>query len=190
MVVTALLVVVTRQLAKAAGRQTEYLRQQTKIQKAIQRRTQDRDIPKVRMVSKSHSIGHLSADGTHELKKFEGFTITNAGAIDVTITYAGPAFAVPASEPDTVRTWHGLRAHAEWYGVTIPNDRIPAKLQPGELITVLYDADDLVRIDRAFLLECQDSLGNTYTSDYWMRVEPGRVVFQEGPGEGYRAPTR
>lgn len=190
-VVTALLAIVTRQLAKAADRQTEYLRQQTEIQQETQRRELERNIPKVRIVSLSHSLGHIGIDGTQESRDFEGFTITNAGMVDVTITQAGLAFGVPQSEPNTIRSDPGLqRAAPEWRGFTIPNDPLPAKLKRGDRITVLYDANDLIRIGRAFLPECWDSLGNRYTSSHWVRVDPNRVVFEDGPGEGYRAPTQ
>ena len=190
-VVTALLVIVTWQLAKAANRQTQYLRQQTEIQKEAQRRELERETPKVKIVSLSHSFSHIGADGAQKSRSFEGFTIANAGMVDVTITSAGLAFGVPQSEPNTIRADPSLqRAAPEWRSWKIPNDPLPTKLQRGDRITVLYDADDLIRIGRAFLPECWDSLGNRYTSDHWVRVGPNRVSFEDGPGAGFRAPTQ
>ena len=164
-----MLAIVTWQLSKSAERQTSLIERQTDILQENQQMAVDRDQPKLLLRQTSHSVGHMSKEGYTD-KHFEGFTITNAGAVDVTITGVGVSFAVPAGEPDASSMRSLQLAPKEWKGFSIRGDDIPVKLEPGDIATFLFDSNDLERTNRPYQWRCQDSLGATYKAEGWWRL--------------------
>ncbi|MDE0538612.1 MAG: hypothetical protein OXH94_07775 [Rhodospirillales bacterium] len=166
---TIMLAVVTRQLSKSAERQTKLIERQTEIQKENQERAVDRDKPNLLLRQKGQSVGRVTEDG-HTDKQFDGFTITNAGAVDVTITGVAAVFAVPAGDPGVPSAQSLQLAPREWMGFSIEGDDIPVKLKPGDIATFMFDSNDLGRIGRPYQWRCQDALGNTHQAEgWWMR---------------------
>ena len=106
----------------------------------------------------------------------------------MTIVSGGASFAIADGESDTIPYQPVLpRAVSEWDGTVIENDPVPVRLEPGDFMTVLYDADDLMGIARPFQWACRDSLGNRYTTDHWVSVlQPNFVALMGEPGEGFR----
>ena len=186
-VATVMLAIVTRQLSKSAKRQTRLIERQTEIQLESQQMAADRDQPKVLLRQTSQSVGRVTEAG-HTNKHFDGFTITNAGAVDVTITGVGASFGVPVGDPDASSRQSSLQlAPKEWDGFSIRGDDIPVKLEPGDIATFMFDSDDLERTDRPFQWRCQDSLGNTYEVEFWWRRSQDTLTVME-LGDEFNAP--
>lgn len=64
-------------------------------------------------------------------------------------------------------------------GVTIGGDDIPAKLEPGDIATYLFDSNHLGRINRPYQWRCRDSLGIIYEAEGWWRRSQDRLTFME-----------
>ena len=183
---TIMLAIVTWQLSKSAERQTSLIERQTDIQLENQQRAVDRDQPKLLLRQASHSVGRVTEDGYTD-KYFDGFTITNAGAVDVTITGVGPSFAVPVGDPDASSRPSLQLAPKEWKGFSIRGDDIPVKLEPGDIATFMFDSNDLERINKPFQWRCRDSLGTTYEAEGWWRRSQDALTFME-LGDEFAAP--
>ena len=177
-VATIMLAIVTRQLSRSAKRQTLLIERQTDILQENQRMAVERDEPKLLLRQTSHTIGRLTEDG-HTNTHFDGFTITNAGAVDVTITGVGASFAVPVGDPDASSTSSLQLAPREWKGFRIGGADIPVKLEPGDIATYLFDGDVLERTNRPFQWRCQDSLGTTYEAEGWYRRSQDTLTYME-----------
>ena len=128
----------------------------------------------------------MTEDG-HTNKHFDGFTITNAGAVDVTITGVAASFAVPAGDPVASPGPSLQLAPKEWDGFSLRGDDIPVKLEPGDIATFMFDSNDLERIDRPYQWRCQDSLGVIYKAEGWWRRSQDRLMFME-LGDEFIAP--
>ena len=178
-VATIMLAIVTRQLSKSAKRQTDIL--QENLRMAV-----DRDHPKLLLRPTVHILGHTTEEG-HTNKYFDGFTITNAGAVDVTITGVGASFAVPVGDPDASSRSSLQLAPREWKGNRIGGDDIPVKLEPGDIATYLFDGDDLERTNRPFQWCCQDTLETTYAAEGWLRRSQDTLTYME-LGDEFTAP--
>ena len=90
--VAYVLVVVTRKLSESAYRQTEILSENQRIA-AI------REQPNLIFNHDSYSVGQTVKD-THKFTHFDGFTVVNAGAIDITRTSVGATFTIRPNEPN------------------------------------------------------------------------------------------
>lgn len=183
---TIVLAFVTRQLSKSAKRQTRLIERQTEILQDNQRMAVDRDQPKLLLRQTGHSVGRETKDG-HTNKHFDGFTITNAGAVDVTITGVGASFAVPVGDPDASSRSSLRLAPKEWKGFRLGGDDIPVKLEPGDIAKYMFDGNDLERANRPFQWRCQDSLGNIYVVEGWWRRSEDTLTFMD-LGEEFTAP--
>ena len=171
--VTFMLVIVTWQLSKSAERQTDILREN-------QRMAVSRDQPKLLLRQSGHSVGRSTKDG-HTNKHFDGFTVTNAGAVDVTITGVGAAFGIPVDDPDAQSAPSLQLAPKEWNGFTIGGDDLPVKLEPGDIARFMFDSNDLERINRPYQWRCQDSLGTVYKVEgWWMRSQDALTYIELG----------
>ena len=185
-VATVMLAIVTRQLSKSAKRQTRLIERQTDILLENQQMAVDRDQPKLLLRQTGHSVGRVTEDG-HTNKNFDGFTITNAGAVDVTITGVAASFAVPVADPDASSTHCLQLAPKKWNGFSIRGDDIPVKLEPGDIATFMFDSYDLERINRPYQWRCQDSLGVIYMAEGWWRRSQDGLMFME-LGDEFLAP--
>ena len=172
-IATGLLAVATWQLEKTADAQTALLERQQKHQV---------------------KIGHTNSVGEDGNNRFGGFTLTNVGVPDVTIRTAYISMGIPATAPETTTAIH---SHAGWrkeyQGRQISNLETPHRLRSGERIEVLYDLEALaLRLDPGQRIrhECQDTLGNTYVSNWIDYYEtPNSISYYTSPGEGFREPT-
>ena len=172
-VATVLLVAATWQLAKAAKVQTALLERQQKHQV---------------------KIGHTSITGEDGNNRFGGFTLTNVGIPEVTIRVAYISKGIPATAPETTTAIHsGLGWTTEYQGRQISNFKPSHRLMSGDRIEILYDLEALaLRLDPGQRIrhECQDTLGNTYVSNWIDYYEaPNSISYYTSPGEGFREPT-
>ena len=167
---TVMLAIVTWQLSKTAEHQTRLLEKQTDIQLENQQMDLDRDRPKLLLRQAGHSVSRNRRDGTFTTKHFDGFSITNAGQVAVTVTAVSAAFATPADSPDRARSIPSVQlAPKEWDGTELKGDSVPIKLMPGDMATMLFDGNDLERENRPFQWICKDSLGTIYRAEGWWR---------------------
>ena len=175
---TIVLAFVTRQLSKSAEQQTGLIERQTDILLENQRLAVDRDKPKLLLRQNGRSVGRVTEDG-YTNKHFDGFTITNAGAIDVTTTGVATAFAVPAGDPGDSSVPSLPLAPKEWNGFSLGGDDIPVKLKPGDIATFMFDSNHLERINRPYQWRCRDSVGIIYKVDGWWRRSQDCLTFLE-----------
>lgn len=176
-VATALLVVVTRQLAKAAKSQTAFFERQEEH--------------KVRMGYADTSITNITSDEINHC--FVGFTLTNVGVPAVTITEASISQAIPATDTQSAAIHLILDWTKEHNGRQVSNFDPPHRLLTGDSIKVLYNLEMLTSSlspSQRVRYECQDSFGNTYVSG-WMDYSeaPHTTSHYSSPSEGFRAPT-
>ena len=121
-VATALLVVVTRQLAKAAKSQTAFFERQEEH--------------KIRM-----GYAEMGGDGMNH--RFVGFILTNVGVPAVTITEASISEAIPATDTQSAAIHMGLDWTKEHNGRQVSNFDPPHRLLTGDSIKVLYNLEML-----------------------------------------------
>lgn len=183
---TIMLAIVTRQLSKSAKRQTRLIERQTEILKENQQRAMDRDRPKLLLRQHGHSVGRMTEEG-HTEKLFDGFTVANAGAVDVTITGVAASFAEPVADPDNSSVPSLQLAPKEWMGSSIKGDDIPAKLKPGDIATFMFDSNDLERVGRPYQWRCKDALGVIYKAEGWWRRSQDGLTFM-GLGDEFTEP--
>lgn len=177
-IVTGLLVVVTWQLTKTTKNQTAFLEQQT----ALFERQQKHEV----------KMGSASITGGDGKGNFGGFFLTNVGIPAVTIVGAQIASGIPVTDTQTAGRYLGLGWTKKSNGEMISDFQPPHRLQSGDRITVLYNLDKLATyLDSGQRVrhECQDSLGNTYVSD-WIDYfsAPNSINHHDTPGEGFREP--
>ena len=189
MAATLVLAVLTGVLAVSTWQLSRTTQQQTAIHRENQQRAADREKPELLVREYGHSIGHTAADGSPTVKRFDGFKVTNIGAVAVTTTGVGASFAVPAESDRESQTALGL-APLDWNGHTVQTDRIPAKLEPNDRVTVLFDSDDLRRIGRHYQWQRQDSHDAVHAGyGWWMLSESGHTVpYRMEPGPEFRPP--
>ena len=174
---TFMLVIVTWQLSKSAERQTAILLEN-------QRMAVSRDQPKLLLKQYGYSI----TTATGGQKDFDGFTVANAGAVDVTITGVGASFAIPVDNPDDRSIPSLSLAPKEWNGSNIRGDDLPVKLEPGDIARFLFDSNDLEEINRPYQWRCQDSLGTVYKVEGWLRRSQNTLTYME-LGDEFIAPN-
>lgn len=178
-----------------AQKQADIAQKQADILLENQRRDVSRDQPKLLLSHANHVIDGSTEDGSTN-KRFDGFTVANAGAVAVTITGVGAAFGIPVDDPDAAQSRPSLPlAPREWNGVNLRDDDLPVKLEPGGTTRFLFDPDDLERVNRPYQWRCQDSLGTVYKVEGWSRWSQGTLTYMElgaefiEPGPSYQTWT-
>ncbi|MDE0421018.1 MAG: hypothetical protein OXK76_09065 [Gammaproteobacteria bacterium] len=167
---TCVLAIATWQLARTTRRQTVVMQER-------QQRTLDRDKPKIELRQCTTTVVRPGLDApVSENKHFHGFTAVNAGAVPVTIVGVAAHFAVKAGVTMERRQVPVLPPATEWRGTDLGTGPVPAKLNPGDTVKVLFDADALHERGRPVQWRCQDSLGNVHASGTWVTVpEPNSI---------------
>ena len=184
---TIMLAIVTSKLSKSAKQQTRFIKRQTEILSVSEERSQDRDMPKLLLRQTGHTIGYSTSDGSM-IKHFEGFTVTNAGAVDVTVAAVGATFAIPSNDPSTASLRSINLAPKEWHGFALRGDDLPVKLRTGDFATYMFDCDELEEIGLPFQWRCEDSLGSTHNIDGWYTHSGDTLTILDIEGK-YAPPT-
>lgn len=161
-----------------AERQVKVTQQQADLLAENQRMAVSRDQPKLLLSQASHSVGRFTKDG-YTNKHFDGFTVANAGAVDVTITGVGASFGIPVDDPDAHPSPALQLAPKEWDGANIGGDDLPVKLEPGDIARFMFDSNDLESINRPYQWRCQDSLGTVYKVEGWSRRSQDTLAYIE-----------
>lgn len=163
-----------------AERQVKVAQQQTDILLENQHMAVSRDQPKLLLNHYGYTIGGWTEDGDTS-KHFDGFTVANAGAVDVTITGVGALFGIPVDDPDDQSIPCLSLAPREWNGFNIRGDDLPVKLEPGDIAQFLFDSKDLERVNRPYQWRCRDSLGTVYEVKGWlMRLQDALTHIELG----------
>lgn len=189
-----LLVVVTALMAWSVWLQVRQLRRQTDIAQAGELREVERGTPNVKVIRATELI----RTGVGEYEHREGMTITNVGTPDTIIRYAGVVPARLESE-GSGRTELSFPSPSFSYGgTTTCNSPLPICLKSGESLSITFKRDDLIerlreayRPVRRVRFECQDTLGNNYTSGFWIEFDEDSQedAMYDDPGPGMVEPT-
>ena len=193
-VTNALLVVVTALMAWSVWMQVRQLRRQTDIAEAGELREVERGTPNVKVIVATELI----RTGVGEYEHREGMTITNVGTPDTIIQYAGVVPARLESEGSGRRELRVPSPSFSYGGRTTSKSPLPLRLKAGESLSITFKRHDLIerlretyRPVRRVRFECQDTLGNNYTSGFWIEFdeEGEEDTVYDNPGPGMVAPT-
>ena len=182
-------------IAIAVVAQAWFTKTQARLLETSEKRARDRDKPAVRIVSSPFSVSHRDADGDLTSTSFEGFTVTNAGFLDIEITsFAFEVGRLPNSGDDDSPTAEIVFSPvAQFEGLTVSSMSLPHRLRRGESFSVRYDNAQLVNESREVGGEapvhmrpyCRDSLGNKHMPDHWLVYRKvNSMAAVEGPSPG------
>ncbi len=191
--------ILTLIIAAAVVVQAIYTKKQARIvedQAKMARDTEDRRVqrekPNVRIAVASYS--HLRIGGKDDPKtlSFQGFSITNTSLLDVTITGWSLELGIMERE-DSISKSASIAPVEEFEGKKLSDTVLPHRLRYGETMRILFSMADLLsslkREGHDGLArvrpQCQDSLGYTYTTDYWVEWTKDSVATHGDPGLGY-----
>ena len=188
---TIINVILTGVISIAVIAQAWFTYKQAEMLEQSEKRTRDRDKPRVGIIPLSHNVVTLGAT----TRSFEGFTVTNAGFMDIEISSIG--FEVGRVLRSVVReeaivseiSFPHVLVHEQ---ATLSTVALPHRLRPGESFKVQYDEDMLVReslrIGGSTPIHmrpyCMDSLGNRHTMKHWIAYGKGRVGLHDSPSPG------
>lgn len=175
--------------------QAYFTHKQARLLEKSEQRARDRDRPTVRITPLSRSVVRPGPSGDLTTTSYEGFTVTNAGLMDVEITsfvfeVGGMANSGGDDSPTAEVTFEPVMHYGDG---TISTMALPHRLRHSESFKVLYDAAKLVEESTRLGGEtpvhmrpyCQDSLGNKHMPNHWMVYKKvNAVTFVEGPSPG------
>ena len=185
--------VLTAIIMLAVIAQACFTRTQARLLRESQRWAREREKPAVRITSLSHTMSRGSADG-FTTTSFEGFTVTNAGFVDIEITLF--AFELGRmlnsgenDSPTAEITFQPVMQHGQ---TTLSTMSLPHRLRPSESFKILYDSTQLVEESTSIGGEtpvhmrpyCLDSLGNKHTPNHWIVYRDNHITFVDGPSPG------
>ena len=174
--------------ARSAKRQARYAYEQAQRLEEAEQRIRERDEPKIRFSSVVKEAG--------EKPRLVGFSITNASPFAVTLTSFNFELGIPVNSTGNVVTETTFsKAVMEREGIKLSDASFPHRLQYGETIRVLYDADEFVNFLDKLRLEgelehparirpiCYDSLGNRHRMK-WISWSRQAISYFDDPGPG------
>ena len=188
-------IVLTVVIVFAVSAQAWFTRAQALLLKESEQRARDRDKPSVRIVPLTSHIKYSGPSGDTKFTTFQGFTVTNAGFIDVQIT----AFAfeigrvISRGEDHFPTTEVVFPPVTQFEQATISTISLPHRLRYGESFSVLYDLAQLVAESARLGGEtpvhmrpyCQDSLGNKHVPGHWTIYQDlSMFISVDGPSPG------
>ena len=192
------MIVLTGVIALAALCQAWFIWKQAQILKASENRAKERDVPMVRMTPLTRSFTCIVLNKPNDEvteTSYEGFTVTNAGFVEVEITSFSfevgwlPSTATQDSSTSLI-SFEPVRLHGD---STVSTMSLPHCLRHGESFHVLFDRDQLVRESAKLGGETSvhlrpyrnDSLGNKHHPHHWIAFfEDNRTSFHDGPSPG------
>ncbi len=160
-------------------------RQAALLQEVEDRRTR----PSAHVVVSGLSDSRATDGYYYETTEYEGFSITNTGVIEITVTGWCLQRGV---EPDGNTTMRASQPPL----ADVSDLRLPRRLQYGDTARVLFERRRLLmaltrdrdgRVARV-RPEFQDSLGNTYSTAEWVEWTETGGVSHGGPEPGYLTP--
>ena len=169
------MIVLTGVIALAALYQAWFIWKQARILKASENRAKERDVPSMRMTPLTRSFTRIVLNQhTEEVTEtsYAGFTVTNAGFVQVEITsFSFEVGWLPSTATQDAATarisFEPVRLHGD---STVSTMSLPHRLRHGESFHVLFDRDQLIRESAKLDGEtpihlrpyCNDSLGNKH----------------------------
>ena len=190
-----LMIVLTGLVALAALCQAWFIWKQAQILQASENRTKERDVPIVRMTPLTRSFTQIAINNEITNKSYEGYTVTNAGFVDIEITYFHFEVGwLPSPAPGDSQTakisFEPVTHHGD---ATVSTISLPHRLRHGESFHVLFDRDQLVSESAKLGGEtpvhmrpyCNDSLGNKHHPHHWISfLKDNRTSFHNEPSPG------
>jgi len=187
-------IALTAVIVVAVSAQAWFTRTQARLLKESEQRARDRDKPTVRIVPLNHDVDWLDPAGQLTTTSFQGFSVTNAGFVDVEIiSFSFELGRLPTSGDDDSPTaeivFPSVKSHQQ---ATISTMSLPHRLRHGESFKVLYDMTQLVEESTKIGGEasvhmrpfCQDSLGNKHIPEHWVVYRENSISFEDGPSPG------
>ena len=188
-------IILTALIVIAVCAQAVFTYRQARLLEEAGQRKQDRDKPSIRIVSLTHVVDRLEPSGGLETASFYGFTVTNAGFVDVVIaSFAFETGRAASSGEDDAPTaeivFPPVTRHDQ---SAVSTMSLPHRLRHGESFSVLFDRMQLVeestRIGGEIPVHmrpyCSDSLGNKHKFDGWIVYQKGNSTsYVTGPSPG------
>lgn len=192
------MIVLTGVIALAALCQAWFIWKQAQILKASEKRAKERDVPTVRITPLARGFTRIVLKEPNDevtRQSYEGFTVTNAGFVDIEITsFQFEVGWLPSTAPEDSPTarisFEPVTQHGD---ATVSTMSLPHRLRHGESFQVLYDRGQLVSESAKLGGEapvhmrpyCNDSLGNKHHPHYWIAfLKDERTSFHNGPSPG------
>lgn len=170
-------------------KQTKIAELQMELARESEERQRKRETPNIKFAIDGYSHGRIDPDGNSTTDVyFGGFCITNASSVDVTITNFNLERGIREGESTLAKSvW--MTPVEEFKGKKLSDMELPRRLQHGESMRFLFEAHLLRRETDGeqprYRPQCQDSLGNTYTTPFWVEWTDSGVATYEDPGPGY-----
>ena len=186
---TVIIAVSAYSQARSAKKQARYAREQAQKLAEAEQRLRDRDEPKIQLSNLVQHVGENSL--------FVGFSITSASPFAVTLTSFTFELGIPVNS-----TGHFVpeimfsAGVSEREGIKLSDASFPHRLQYGETIRVLYDADEFMKFLEDLRLKgelehparirpiCYDSLGNRHRMKSWISWNRRAISSFDDPGPG------
>lgn len=197
-----LMVVLTAVIAGSAVWQARIVREQATLmeqQAALMAKAMEdeerRNRPAARVIPHSHDFGKIGPGDERETTRFAGFSMTNSGAVEIEVV--GWSLQLGLKEGDSVLSKSPLLDPAESFnGQRLSDVDFPHRLKYGETVRVVFEEEELLArlrhegdgVIARVRPEFRDSLGNTYSMDYWIEWAEGATAAHDGPGPGYLTP--
>ena len=147
---------------------------QLRVQNASERRSRERDLPKIKLSARMHRMGHAFSVDLVEL------SIANDGLVDVEIhSFAFEVGALQEGSPGEPTAEIHLEPNKPAHGPKVTLMSLPHLLRPAESFSVFFDRHRLV--EKAAKLGgdvpvplrpfCHDSRGQKHCMDRWITYE-------------------
>ena len=181
----------TRKQARIVEKQAKIAEDHVKLARESEDRQRQQEKPNVEITVASYSHSRIVGEDSRTIS-FEGFRITNTSLLDVTITGWSLQLGIKEGE-STISRSSSIPPVEEFEGKKLSDTVLPHRLRYGETMQILFSKADLFsqlkRSGKDGLArvrpQCQDSLGYTYTTDYWVEWTKDGVVTHDDPGPGY-----
>ena len=204
-----LMVILTFIIAVSVGLQAKFMRDQAKITqdqakitrgqanlaKEAEARQRQKEEPKIKITTSYYSdLEDEDEWGKRKRVNYLGFAITNASPFDVTIAFAWLELGIKEDDDYAISRKIDIPPLTKYKKQEISDSTLPHRLQYGETITILYKETNILRLltkagggqPARVRPQCSDSLGNTYSLDYWVMWNVESVAAYNEPGPGYR----